>query len=175
MTSQYELYMTKYILENPTNTPKLAEIAEKAPVNANIYTKITDVYNAFVDAGYEIKDLIRINGKHPAVVAIGTHEQMFLGTVNLDEEILQNTLKRIELCFADTLDGIRIRTRILCVDGTKSGIGEDIIHFATTDSLAKYISQHQNVAPETQEDKADFDAYSEYIGAVIEYLFKPQK
>ena len=168
-------YMTKYILEKPTNTPKIVEIATKAPVNANVYTKITDIYNAFVDADYEIKDLIRIDGKYPAVIAIGTNEQLFLGTVNLDEDVLQDTLKRIELCFADTLDGIKIHTRILCVDGTKSGTGNDIIHFATTDSLTKYISQHQNTAPKTHEDKADFEAYSEYIGVVIEYLFKPQK
>ncbi len=168
-------YMTKYILENPTSTPKVAEIADKAPVNANVYTKITDIYNAFVDAGYEIKDLIRIDGKYPAVIAIGANEQLFLGTVNLDEDILQDTLKRIELCFADTLDKIKIHTRILCVDGTKSGMGGNIIHFATTDSLAKYILQHQNTTPKTREERADFASYSEYIGVVIEYLFKPQK
>ena len=168
-------YLTKYVLENPTVTTKIAEIADKAPVSANIYTKITDIYNAFVESGYEIKDLIRVDGKYPAVIAIGANEKLFVGTVNLDEEILENTLKRIELCFADTLDGIKINTKILCVDGTKSDTGENIVHFASTDSLAKYISQHKNVMPQTRTDKEDFDAYSEYIGTVIEYLFKPQK
>ena len=39
---------------------------------------------------------------------MGTDEKLFIGTINVDDEILNRALKRMELCFRDTLDGINI-------------------------------------------------------------------
>ncbi len=168
-------FMTKYTLQTPNLTPQSVELAHKAPVTEAVYSKITDIYDMFTKSGYEICDLIRIDGKYPAVVALGVDEKLFIGTVNVDDEILRNTLKRIELCFADTLEGIDIDTKILCIDGTKSSQDDKIIHFATTDAMNKYISARKNVRPKNKTDIENFDAYAEYINAAMEYLFKPRQ
>ena len=165
-------FMTKYALQEPTAATQSVELSEKAPVSEAVYSKITEIYDIFIKSGYEICDLIRIDGKHPAVVALGTDEKLYIATTAIEEEALQNTLKRIELCFADTLEGIKINTRILCIDGTKTSIAEKIIHFTSVDTLQKYIMARPNIRPRTQSDMENFDAYSEYITTVIEYLFR---
>lgn len=166
--------MSKYVLQSPDTTSKSLELAENAPVTEAIYTKISEIYNAFADNGYEICDLIRIDGKHPAVVAIGTNETLFIGTTNIDPEILKNAMKRIELCFADTLEGIKINVKIMSVSGQRASV-DNIIQFASTDSLHKYMEQRKNVRPQTKQEWETFDAYAEYIRLTIEYLFKPNK
>ena len=164
-------FMTRYTLQDMDSS----KLSASAPVSSNTYTKISEIYNAFANAGYDIRDLIRIDGKHPAVVATGTDEQLFIGTVNIDTDTLQNILKRIELCFADTLEGVHIKTRILCVSGKKSNLDGKVITFVSTDALTKYMSQHKNIKPKTVEGKETFAAYVEYIDTAIQYLFKPNK
>lgn len=164
-------FMTKYTLHEPTS-PQTVELTTKAPVTEAVYGNITDIYDIFTKSGYEICDLIRIDGKHPAVVALGMNERLFIGTTNVDDEALEKTLKRIELCFADTLEGINIDTRIFCIDGRSYDIDNKIIHFTSPDTLKKYMSTCKNVRPQNKTDIEDFDAYAEYIATVMEYLFK---
>lgn len=168
-------FMTQYVMQTPGTTNATIELAAKAPVSETVYTNITKIYDTFTDADYEIRDLIRIDGKYPAVVALGTHEKLFIGTVGVDESILINALKRIELCFADTLDGLNIDTHILCIDGKKSDLSGKIIHFESATALKKYLSTRKNVRPTTPADIETFDAYSEYIGVMMKYLFKSDK
>lgn len=163
-------FMSQYVLQNPTN--KISSVSENAPVSESTYSKISDIYGKFVDAGYTVVDLIRINGKYPTVVAIGTNEKLFLATLVDDANVLQNTLKRIELCFADTLEGINIQTRILTVSRNDAEFGKNIIRFSSTDALGKYIISHPNILPKTAKDVETFDAYSDYIKHVINYVFK---
>jgi hypothetical protein len=168
-------FMTQYVLQTPNKSTTMVELTTKAPINEITYSKITDIYDMFSDAGYEIHDLIRINGKHPAVVALGTNEKLFIGTANVDDNVLENILKRIELCFADTLEGINVNVKILSVDGKKSDMNQKIIHFESMDALKKYLFSHRNIKPQTKEDIDTFNAYAEYINVVFEYLFKPNK
>ena len=168
-------FMSKYIVQTPEDNQAIVKLTESAPVTDAVYKKISTVYEAFLDSGYEIKDLIRLDGKTPAVVALGNHEKLFIGTANLDNEVLENVYKRLELCFADTLEGVKIETKILCVSGKDSSTSGHIVQFASAEKLAKYLSQHKNVLPKTKSEKEDFNAYSEYIGMAIEYLFKTNK
>jgi len=165
-------FMTQYVLQEPTVTAKSIELVSKAPVTEAVYSTITDIYDIFTKSGYEICDLIRIDGKHPAVVAAGTNEKLFIGTTNVDDEILERMLKRVELCFADTLDKIPIDVRVLCIGGQKTLGNGKILHFTSTDALAKYMSVRKNIRPKTDFDKETFDAYTEYITTAMEYLFK---
>lgn len=164
-------FMSKYVLQ-PNENAQSIELVEKAPVNEATYTKISAIYDAFTDSNYTVCDLIRIDGKYPAVVAIGTGEKLYVATLVNDDEILQNTLKRFKLCFADTLEGIDIDARILSVAGVNTGFGGDIIKFTTVDGLRKYLANHKNIRPTTKRDQEDFDAYSEYINTAVNYLFK---
>jgi len=165
-------FMTQYVLHKPDTAPKALELAEHAPVSENIYSKITDIYDTFTDAGYVICDLIRIDGKYPGVVAIGTNEKMFIGVANVSDAVLENVLKRLKLCFADSLDNIDIDLRILCLDGRRSGVSGEIIHFANLNDLQGYISARKNIPPIGADQKETFDAYAEYVNTVIKYIFK---
>ena len=164
-------FMSKYVIQKPGNT-KTVELAEKAPVDENTYTKISEMYDAFTDAGYDISDLIRIDGKYPAIVAVGSNEQLYIATLLNDTEILQNVLKRLELCFADTLEGINIDVRILSVSDHEFDVVDKIIKFTSVGELKRYLKNHKNIRPTNKQEIANFDAYSEYINTAINYLFK---
>nr|MBQ0091440.1 hypothetical protein [Candidatus Enterousia merdequi] len=168
-------FMTQYVLQKPGETKQIQEITSNAPVNEDVYNKISTIYDSFTNNGYEVCDLIRIDGKYPAVIAIGSDEKLFIATLNNDFYTLQNMLKRIELCFADTLEGINIDTRVLCVSNKNVDLGNKVIRFASVDALDKYLASHPNIRPKTKSERDDFNAYSEYIGTAIDYLFKPNK
>jgi hypothetical protein len=165
-------FMSKYVLQTP-GEKQTAELVEKAPVDESTYTKISQIYDVFTGAKYYISDLIRIDGKYPAVVAIGSDEKLFIATLVDDYDVLHNVLKRLELCFADTLEGLYIDTRILCVTKRHTAyVDEQITCFDSIDSLRDYLMEHKNVRPTTQQDRDNFDAYAEYIDTALEYLFK---
>ena len=168
-------FLTRYTLQKIDATNMIDELTNSAPVTENVYNKISTIYTSFINAGYDVRDLIRIDGVHPAVVAVGSDEKLFIATVNTDMETLKNILKRIELCFADTLEGINIKTKILCVSGITSNVDNKIMTFATTDALNKYISQHKNVKPIDADSNSIFNAYVEYVDTAMNYLFKTYK
>ena len=164
--------MSKYVLQSPGDY-RSNELCDKAPVDENTYTKISSIYDMFTGAKYHISDLIRIDGKYPAVVAIGANEKLFIATLVDNTDVLRNVLKRLDLCFADTLEGVNIDTHIMCISKKEFDINDSrIIRFANTDELKKYLDVHQNVRPTTNQDKENFDAYAEYISTALEYLFK---
>ena len=168
-------FMSRYVLQKPDTSSQALELAEKAPVNETTYNQISDIYTALTDNDYEITDVVRIDGKHPAVVAVGTNEQLIIATTKINSEELKNIAKRVELCFADTLEGVQINTKILCVSGHNETIDDNIINFASVNALRKYLTKHKNVQPKTSQDWETFDAYAEYIRIATEYLFKPTK
>ena len=164
-------FMSGYIL-HPNGNEKSVELSAKAPVDETTYTKISTMYDMFTNAGYYISDLIRLDGKHPAIVAIGNNEKLFIATLINDYEVLQNTLKRLELCFADTLEGLHIDTKILTVTPTDIYTNNSIMRFEDVDALNKYLTNHKNIKPKNHAERESFDAYAEYIGVAMEYLFK---
>ena len=164
-------FMSKYVLQTPCDD-KAIELAERAPVNETTYTQISDIYDAFVNTGYEIIDLIRIEGKYPAIVAVGSNEQLFIATLVDDIDILQNVVKRFELCFADTLEGINIDINVLSVCGENVMFSDEITGFKSVAELHKYLVSHRNIRPMTHQDREDFNAYAEYINTAVNYLFK---
>ena len=163
-------FMSEYVLQNPAN--KINQLAESAPVNADTFNKISEIHDAFVDANYLVHDLIRMDGKYPALVALGTNEKLYIATLNNDLNVLQNVLKRVELCFADTLEGINIDARILCISNKTADLGNHIMTFVSVAALRKYLMAHENIRPKTKKERKTFDAYAEYIGTAIDYLFK---
>ena len=165
-------FMTKYVLKATETNAESKKLVQNAPVNEQVYNKISEIYDAFTDAGYIVQDLIRINGKYPAVIALGNQEKLFIGTYNIEYDDLKNIKKRIELCFADTLEAIDIKTNILCVSDKSISKYDGIVRFPSVDSLRKYLVKNPNIKPKTKQEWEDFDAYCEYINAVVDYLFK---
>ena len=167
-------FMSKYVLQKPGNE-KTFELSERAPVNEDTYTRISNMYDVFTDNGYEIVDLIRIDGKYPAIVAVGTGEQLFVATLVNDIDVLQNVLKRYELCFADTLEGVDINVCVMSVSENPVLSGDGIIGFSSIAELRKYMTNHKNIRPTNSVEIEDFNAYTEYVSTATEYLFKTNK
>lgn len=165
-------FMSQYVLQSPTNVANISKIINGAPMNEDTFTKISQIHDAFVDAKYLVHDLIRIDGKYPAIVAIGMNEKLFIATPNNDTNVLQNVLKRVELCFADTLEGIKIDTYVLSISDKNVDFGDNIMRFASVDALRRYLMAHENIRPKTKHERQTFDAYAKYIGTAIDYLFK---
>lgn len=165
-------FMSQYVLQNPGASEPFTQVAQTAPVSADTFNKLAKIHDAFIDADFVVHDLIRIDGKYPAIVAIGTDEKLFIATLVNDVDILHNVMKRVELCFADTLEGVNIDTRIICLSDKNVDMGDHIIQFASTDSLHKYLMAHKNTRPINKQERETFDAYATYIGTAIDYLFK---
>ena len=167
-------FMSQYVLHQPGDE-KSIELAENTPVDEKTYTKISKIYDSFVDTGYRVCDLIRIENKYPAIIAVGSNEKLFVATVTNDYYVLENTLKRLELCFADTLEGININTKILCVSDEIQSENNKILTFQSAESLHRYLISNKNPALTDKQEHEDFNAYTEYINNVIEYLFKADR
>ena len=163
-------FMSQHILQRPSED-KCNQICECAPVQEDTYTKISTMFDAFTNAGYDVRQLTRLD-KYPVIVAVGAHEQLFLATLCDDVNLLQSVLKQLDLCFADTLDNIYIDTTVFCVSSKNVDLGDRVKRFSTTDALNNYLMKHPNDIPETNEDKDTFAAYAEYIDAVMDYISK---
>ncbi|MCQ2562738.1 MAG: hypothetical protein MJ158_03960, partial [Alphaproteobacteria bacterium] len=115
----------------------------------------------------------RIDGVHPALIALGTNEQLFIATNDIPVDVLEKTIKHIELCFADTLEGIAIKIQVFNISNQHYNDG-NIKTFRTTSALRTYLEEHKNKKPSSKSDLDAFEAYSDYITNVLEYLFKQQ-
>ena len=69
------------------------------------------------------------------------------------------------------MDDIEININAFIIDATDTQSDDSIIYFKTVDDLRTYINEHQNVPPDEDEIE-NFDAYSGYIGTVIDYIGK---
>jgi hypothetical protein len=167
-------FMTQYVLQKPGDHAT-EEVSQNAPVDETTYTKMSEIYDAFIDSDYMVCDLVRLDEKHPAIVAVGADERLFIATLNDDAYTLQNMLKRIELCFADTLENVNIDVKILYVSDKKLNTDKKIIRFTNTAALAKYLSDNKNIVPKTNQEQEVFDAYVEYIKTAVKYLFRTTK
>ncbi len=132
------------------------------------YSEIRDI---FTQAGYTTKQAPKINGIQTALLAIGNEETLWLGTVGIKTTELRSMIDKISQIFSDTLDDIYINVNgfvINAVDAQNSE-SDDILKFDSISSLREYIQTVPN-PPLNEEEKENFEAYSEYIDTVIKYI-----
>ncbi|MCQ2562819.1 MAG: MotA/TolQ/ExbB proton channel family protein, partial [Alphaproteobacteria bacterium] len=78
-------FMSIYVVQTPNK--KEYDVYSNAPVTQPVYTNISDIYDAFTHANYEIKDIVRIDGVHPALIALGTNEQLLIATNDIPVDV----------------------------------------------------------------------------------------
>ncbi len=126
----------------------------------------------FVDAGYVIKPNPRINGMHIALCAIGTNEELWMGAVGVETTRMAAAIDKLNQVFADTLDDIYINVHGFVVNAPDTATPSDgIMAFDDFNQLAQYMSSHKN-QPLPTDEQENFDAYSDYISTVIDYIGK---
>lgn len=127
----------------------------------------------FTSAGYTVKPTPRIGGIQTALVAIGTNEAMWLGCVGVKTTDVRDTVNKFEQIFADTLDETSITINGFAIAAPDADTSEfqDILMFRTPGELREFIQQNPN-PPLPADDDGMFDAFSEYIDAVLAHIGK---
>ena len=134
-------------------------------------TEYADIRNIFESAGYVFKGMPKIKGVQTATIAIGTGEILWLGAVGVKTSDVQRAVDTLAGVFTDTLEDIEIHINAFVIAPTDSANDTNILRFANTDELREYIMAHPNTAPSADETE-NFDAYSGYIGTVVDYIGK---
>ena len=174
----------------PTNTPNIvrpprlniptvtrSEPAPRVPTvplqksRINPETEYAAIREIFESAGYVFKGMPKIKGVQTATVAIGTAEVLWIGAVGVKTADMQRAVQTLSGIFSDTLEDIEIHINAFIVAPADSTDNTDILGFATVDDLRKYIHERPNTPPDA-DDIENFDAYSGYIGTVVDYIGK---
>ncbi|MDO5012024.1 MAG: hypothetical protein Q4E56_00695 [Pseudomonadota bacterium] len=133
-----------------------------------------DIQQVFIDAGYTVKKPARIGGIKTPLLAIGTNEALWLGANGARVSDMRAAIDKMTSIFADTLEDIVINVTGFVLDARDDATSEhaDILVFHSIDELRQYVAVRQNTAPTNIDDAENFNAYSEYIDTVIDYIGK---
>ena len=149
-------------ITNTTNAP--------APTAAIDLSELREIFSS---AHYVLKREPFINGKRMDILAIGTGEVLYLGASNISTSDMQSCANKLAHIFSDTLDGVDIYITAFVINPTDgaSPSAPDILTFDSIENLRQYMREHPN-PPLPADDDGNFDAYSDYISTVIEYIGK---
>jgi hypothetical protein len=139
--------------------------------SGNTTQDYTEIQNIFESAGYIVKGSPRIKGVQTSVIAIGNEEILWIGANGISTADMQRTIDTLNGVFTDTLEDIEIHIHAFIIGATDNDTG-DIMLFANTDELRAYISSHPNSPGDDEDDAENMDAYSAYIGTVVDYIRK---
>lgn len=143
----------------------------KSPYPTNPEQEYADIREVFTSAGFVYKGAPRIKNIQTSVIAIGTDEILWIGATGVsvpDMQLAVNTLKGV---FSDTLEDIEINVNAFIIDAPDKTADDSVMLFKSVDDLRAFMAEHQNIPP-SEDEIENFDAYSGYIGTVIEYLGK---
>ena len=153
----------------PTQTaPQPSPTPQSAP--SSDWPELREI---FTNAGYIIKPTPRVNGIQTALVAIGTDEVMWIGCVGVATTAVRAIIDKFNQIFTDTLDETEIDIHGFAIAAPDAATSEftDILMFDTPSALREYINENPN-PPLPDDDDGMFDAFSEYIDAVINHIGK---
>lgn len=144
----------------------------QAPQNNSEHNR-AEIMKIFESNGYTVKKTTSIAGVRPDVLAIGTNETLWIGATDIDTVDLRHAMDKLARVFADTLDDIYININgfVIAARDAATNTSDDILMFASIDELREYMASHRNPPP-AADDVENFDAYSEYIDTVINYIGK---
>lgn len=125
----------------------------------------------FKDFGYTTKKAPVIGGWKPDLFAIGTGEILCIGAIDADPEKLRKYVHSVESLVTETLDSdVNINVGLVIVNAKSDKYADKIYSVKTLDDLKRHLAK--SAKPKTVSDKNDFNAYSKYMDAVIEYFGK---
>lgn len=178
----FEPQMPKLNMSQPPklNLPSnMAEIMQQRNENNQNKVKepVTD-YGAiltqiFKDKGFMVKPNPVISGFSPNLFAIAPNEIVWIGAVDTDINKLQSAINRLDGIFTDTLEDIKININAFLIDTKNTYQSNDSIFvFKTLEELKTFVTELPPAWPKdmSNADQENFDAYSEYIDTIIQYV-----
>lgn len=134
----------------------------------NPYTSV--ISQIFSDNGYLVKPNPKISGFTPNLFAIGPNEILWIGATDRKPEDLMQAVEKLQSVFHETLEDIQINIRPFILDTLNQYQPNDsILIFKSIDELKAFISENP-ADTMTDEERDNFDSYSEYIDTVIQYI-----
>lgn len=161
-------------IPTPTRTATVPRVplAPTPQQKINPETEYADIRAIFESAGYVYKGSPRIKNVQTALVAIGTDEVLWIGAVGVKNTDMQRAVQTLAGVFTDTLEDIEIHIHAFIIAAPDTtDTNNDILQFATVDDLRNYINGVPNT-PLDADESENFDAYSAYIGTVMDYVGK---
>ena len=157
-------------LNLPKNITQIAATQHSAPTVDNEKFD-SELDSIFSENSFLIKKSPNISGLKLNLFAIGANEIVWIGGVNCDIEKLKAAIEKLESIFTDTLEDIPITVNAFLIDTLKKYDSDSRVHvFHSIDDVRKYISENPgDEIPEN--DREDFDAYSDYIDTVLSLLY----
>ena len=153
------------------NVPMSSLTPTNKQQNDQNYAEIQDI---FTSAGFLVKGAPKIKNVQTSVIAIGPDEILWIGATGVSIQDMKKAVDTLNGVFLDTLEDIEININAFVIGATGTSDDEDdskIMRFDTVNDLRNYINEHPN--PQMDEsDTENFDAYSAYIGTVIDYIRK---
>ena len=145
------------------------QIKSESSPSTNPYNPM--ISEIFSNNGYVIKPNPTISGFIPNLFAIGTNEVVWIGGVDCDIEKMKNSVQKLNKVFQETLEDIPININSFVLDTMNryNTNSDNILIFKTIDELKNFINEHPSVEIDDDE-KENFDSYSEYIDTIIQYI-----
>lgn len=162
--------MNNYISAPTAPTLSSASAAVPSATPSQDYPEIHEIFKS---AGYVVKPNKKIGGVPLALMAIGTNETLWVGAVGVPTTDLRRAIDKLSQVFSDTLDDIYININGFVISAPDAATSEfqDILMFSSVSQLREYMRQFPN-PPVPDDDQGNFDAYSEYIDTVLNYIGK---
>lgn len=153
--------------------PIVTPIATQTPSSAPQAADNPELIEIFQDAGYTTKPAPRISGLQTSLMAIGSGETVWLGATDIETSTLQSAIEVMNQLFMETLEDIPITVHGFVINAADAAApkASDILTFASIDDLRTFISANPN-PPIAEQDIENFEAFSNYISTVIDYLRK---
>lgn len=149
--------------ETPTPNTQYTTPAKKKSINP----VLSDI---FAQNGYLVKENPIISKFSPDLFAIGNNEVAWIGAIDCDMDTMLKSAEKLQSIFESTLEDVAININAFIVDTlNKYQPNDKLLIFKSVDELHEYINQYPaDEIPES--DKDSFDAYSEYIDTIIQYI-----
>lgn len=130
----------------------------------------TQLSQIFSDNNYLVKPNITVAGFTSNVFAIGKDEILWIGGVDCDIKIFKQVVEKLQSIFKETLEDIPINVFPFILDTKKIyDSDENIMIFHSIEDVKNTMSQNPNPT-DSDTDQANFDAYSDYIDTIIQYV-----
>ena len=124
----------------------------------------------FTNCAYLVKPNPTISGFTPNLFAIGNNELVWIGATDCDINVFQRAIDKLKKVFKDSLPDIPITVYAFILDTKRIYNSTDgIFIFHTIEELQDFIFQSQGTDI-AESDQENFDAYSEYIDTIIQYI-----
>ena len=153
---------------------KNAQQKETKPIKSDSSTSPYNpmISEIFSNAGYTVKPNPTISGFIPNLFAIGNNEIVWMGGVDFDIEKITSGVQKLQSVFEKTLEDIPININTFILDTMNkydNVTNDNILIFKSIEELKDFITKHPAATIE-DDDKENFDSYSEYIDTIIQYI-----